>query len=204
MLTRVAAKRAAEICEHYGPSNDAQKLLHEDLTPAQFVERLFEAGQYRDVIDFLARALPKQEAIWWACMSVRHAMGPNLPPDEFAILKTAVEWVLKPEEANRRAAQVAGKAAGFGTPAGLVALAVMCAGGSLTDANFPVVPPKPYMTPQSVAGSIVLASAKNNRENMPEVQRELAELGIAIAEGKVPLPSAIADHPSTSTFRNRP
>ncbi len=184
MFTKVSYKQAEEVCVLYRVSKDARKLLGSDMTPWQFVQTLIQAGRFADAVDFLAHALPKRDAIWWACVSVRHALGPALPPPEFAALKAAVEWVLEPEEPKRRAAHAAGEAATFATPAGGVALAVFGSGGSLIPPNFPEVPPDPSMTAHAVAASINLASVQVASKTIPDVQRELVELGIAIAEGK--------------------
>ena len=133
--------------------------------------------------------LPKREAIWWACLSVRHAQGSALAPNEFEALKAAVEWVLEPDEEKRRAAQSAGEKANFGTPAGCAALAVYGSGGSLGPAIYPDVKPGPYMTAQAVSGSITMASVQGDPRLVHDVRRELAELGIAIAQGKFKWPA---------------
>jgi len=186
---KVSAKTAAEVCGHYELSESAEKVLGDGVTPRQFVGQLVELRQYVDAFDFLAHALPKREAIWWACLSVRHAQGPALPAKEFAALKAAVEWVLEPDEPNRRAAQAAGEAADFRAPAGCAALAVYGSGGSLGPAIFPDVPPGPYMTAQAVSGSITMASAVGDPGAMPDLRRDLVELGIAVAEGKITWPA---------------
>jgi hypothetical protein len=190
VLTKISAKTAAEVCGLYGLSTSAQKLLRADLTPQQFVEMLFQAGLYVDAFDFLAHALPKRDAIWWACLGVRHALGSTLPPEQFAALKAAVEWVLEPDEPKRRAAQAAAQTAGYATPAACAAVAVFGSGGSLGPGNFPDVPPEPTMTAQAVSRGIILASVRVDSRTITEVQRELVELGIAIAEGRITWPAA--------------
>jgi hypothetical protein len=188
-LTKVSARTAAEVCGSYKPSKKSMERLKAGFTPLQFVEALAESRQYLDAFDFLAHALPKREAIWWACLAVRHAQGPALPPKECTALKAAVQWVLEPDETRRRAAQEAGTAAEFSTPAGLAALAVYGSGGSLGPAKFPEVPPEPYMTAQAVSGSLALASVRVDPQSVLEVQRELVELGLAIAREKLSWPS---------------
>ena len=131
-LSTMSTTTAAEIRARYEPSPAVARIECGDLTPRQLVDVLVESGLYLDTIDFLAHALPKREAVWWACLGVRHTLGAALPPKEFAALKAAVEWVLEPDEPKRRAAQAAGEAADFGTPAGCAALAVYGSGGSLT------------------------------------------------------------------------
>ncbi len=202
-LVKVQAKTAAEVCEHYKLSKDARDLLRDGLTPRHFVDLLVQANRYRDAFQFLAHALPRREAVWWACLGIRHAQGSELPPKEFLALKAAVEWVLEPDEPHRRAAQAAGEAADFGTPAGCVAMAVYGSGGSLIPANLPVVPPEPYMTAQAVAGSITMACVQGDPRCMRDLQRELAGLGIEIAEGKITWPTATKVTPRSSASGNR-
>ncbi len=115
-------------------------------------------------------------------------MGTAMPPKQQAALKAAVEWVLDPDEPKRREAQEAGQDADFGTPAGCAALAVYGSGGSLTPANLPEVPPGPYLTAKAASGGIALAAAEVSPEVFVDVHRELVELGILIAEGKVAWP----------------
>jgi hypothetical protein len=191
---KVSASSAAEICGRYEPSEGARRMQREGLTPRQFLELLVQAGQFRDAAEFLAHALPRREAIWWACLGVRHAYGGALPPNQVAALKAAVEWVLEPDESRRRLAQAAGEAADFGTPGGCVALAVYASGGSLIAPNLPEVAPEPYMSAQAVSASIGMASGQGDPGTVAALQRELVELGIAIAEGQViwPVPSSIA------------
>jgi hypothetical protein len=200
-LAKVSAKKAAEVCGLYRLSKDVEELLRADLSPGQFVQVLLEEKRYVEAFDFLAHALPKREAIWWACLSIRHAQGPALPPREFAALKAAVEWVLEPDEPKRRAAQAAGEAADFATAAGCAALAVYGSGGSLGPAEFPDVPPEPCMTAQAVSGSITMASVQGNRRSTSEIRHELVELGIAIAEGKSTWPKAVAKPPTVGSAR---
>jgi hypothetical protein len=189
MWPKVTAKTAAEICGTYKLSADAEKLLRAEATPLQFAESLVQAGLYLDAFAFLAHGLPKREAIWWACLSVRHILGPELPPKERVPLKAAVEWVLEPDEAKRRTAQAAGEVADSAALAGKAALAVYASGGSLIAANLPVVPPPATMTARYVLGCLTLASVRGNPGTFPVVQRELVDLGIAIAQGKVVWPS---------------
>jgi hypothetical protein len=175
----------------YEPSPTAVKIQRDDLTPRQFVDALVEAGQYSDAVDFLAHALPKREAVWWACLGVRHALGFGLRAEERAALSAAVAWVLEPDEPNRRTAEAAGELADFGSAAGCVALAVYASGGSLTASNLPEVPPDAFMTAKAVAASLALASVQGDPTAIPALQRELVDLGLSIAEGKTVCPPVL-------------
>jgi hypothetical protein len=204
--SKIGATTAAEVCAEYEPTPDAIKIHRAGSTPQQFVEQLVQAGQYLDAIDFLAHALPKRDAVWWACLGLRHALGGTLTPQAFAALKAAAEWVLEPDEPRRLAAQAAGEAADFGTPAGCIALAVYGSGGSLTPSNLPEVPPEPFMTAKAVSASLAMASVQAADPGaIPQVQRQLVELGMAIGEGKMGVPhvarTPVLPAPSRDTDR---
>src|SRR5262245_44734732 len=92
---------------------------------------LLEQEQYPRAVRLLAEALPKREAVWWACQCVRHAGGPELATLAVAALRAAEQWAADPSEDNRRAAYTAAQPVGFGTPAGCAALAAFLSGGSL-------------------------------------------------------------------------
>jgi hypothetical protein len=208
-LAKLGTATAAEICSRYKLSRHAKKLFLAEQTPSEFLGVLMQAKRYVDVFDFLAHALPAREAVWWACLAVRHAQGNELPAEHRQALRASVEWVLQPDEPRRRAAEAAGQAADYGTPAGSVALAVYGSGGSLTPANLPEVPAEPFMYAKAVAGSLALASVQGDPLAIPDLQRELAELGLAIADGKVACPVAFEQKteessPPEGAFRKRP
>jgi hypothetical protein len=208
-LAKLGTAKAADICARYQLSRHAKKLFGAEQTPSEFLGVLMQAKRYVDVFDFLAHALPAREAVWWACLGVRHAQGNELPAEQRQALRASVEWVLQPDESHRRAAESAGQAADYGTPAGSVAFAVYGSGGSLTPANLPEVPAEPFMYAKAVAGALALASVQGDPLTIPDVQRELVELGLAIADGKVACPVAFEQKteessPSEGASRKRP
>src|SRR5262249_33109419 len=128
-LTRVTAKTAQEVAGQFELGEPARKLLRDYLTPRQFLDLLVADKLYLDGTRFLGHALPKREAVWWACVCVGQEADPaaKVAP----ALQAAVKWVVEPSDANRRAAQAPGEADNFATPAGFVAMAVFWSGGSL-------------------------------------------------------------------------
>jgi hypothetical protein len=179
LLAKVPAKTAQEVCARYQPSRAAAEALQNGLTPGQFVETLAQAKKYQDAMEFFIHALSPREAVWWACLAIRHAHGQTLPPKEQAALKAAVEWVLEPDEPKRRAARGAAEASGFDTPAGCAALAAGCVS---SDQSFPLT--------RAVANALAMSCAKVERQIVPALHRELFELGLAIAKGKAAWPNA--------------
>jgi hypothetical protein len=182
-LAKVTAKTAAEVCKHFPLDEEAKKLLRDGLTPAQFLTALIEKQQFPDAVRFLAHALPKREAVWWACLCARAVAGSNLPPPIAAALQAAEKWVVDPSEENRRAAMPAAEAAEFKTPAGCAAVAAFWSGGSLGPPNVPAIPPGEYLTAHGVAGAVMLAAVQSEPEKAPEKYRKFLAQGIEVANG---------------------
>src|SRR5207245_1179123 len=149
----------------------------------QFINTLMEKQQFPDAVRFLAHALPKREAVWWACLCARASAGSKPPPNIAAALQTAEKWVVDPSEENRRAAMPAAEAAEFKTPAGCAAVAAFWSGGSLVPPNVPVVPPGEYLTAHGVAGAVMLAAVVSEPEKAPEKYRTFLTQGIEVANG---------------------
>jgi hypothetical protein len=187
-LTKVKAARAAELCRHFDLKEEARPLLHDELSPGEFIDLLLANKQYAAAIGFVAHALPPREAVWWGCLCLWHAAGPNLPPVDETACKAAVQWVLEPTEDYRKAAQVPGEKAGFGTPAGGLAMAATWTGGSLAPPGAPAVPPGPFMPAKAVAGAVLLAALKVDPVKILDTQRLFVELGVGVAEGRFTWP----------------
>jgi hypothetical protein len=182
-LSKVSAKTAAEVCKRFPLGDDAKKLLRDDHTPRQFLDILLAQKQNVDAVRLLAHALPKPEAVWWACLCARHVAGANPPPKVAAALQAAEKWIADPSEDNRRAANVAAEAVEMGTPAGCAAVAAFWSGGSLGPPNVPAVPPGEHLTAHGVASSVMLAAVQTEPAKAPEKYRKFFELGIEVGNG---------------------
>jgi hypothetical protein len=182
-LAKVAAKTAAEVCQSFPLGEAARKLLRPELTPTQYLASLMQEQLDLDAIRFLAYALPKREAIWWACVCARRVHGLTPPAASNAALLAAEKWVADPNEDNRRAAMPVAEAAGFRDPAGCVAAACFWSGGSLAPPNLPVVPPGEHLTAHGVASAILLAAVFTEPAQASEKHRAFLKLGLDVARG---------------------
>jgi hypothetical protein len=182
-LTKVTAKTAAEVCKNFPLGDEAKKLLREGLTPRQFLDVLVEKQQFPDAVRFLAHALPKREAVWWACLCARQAHGPNPPAPLGPALQAAEKWTSDPSEDNRRAAQTAAQAGAMGSPAGCAALAAFFSGGSLAPPNVAAVPPGETLTAQMAAGAVLLAAVLTEPHKAVEKYRKYVALGVDVGNG---------------------
>ena len=180
---RVAAARAAEVCATFALDEEARPLLKDGATPEAFFAELAARELHAEAARFLAHALPKREALWWACQCVRLAC-PAPPPEQKAALEAAEKYVEVPTDSNRRAAMTAAEAADFGTPAGCAAVAAFFSAGSLAPPDLPPVPPPEHLAARSVANAVVLSAVYAEPEKAPEKYKQFLDLGRAVAAGK--------------------
>src|SRR5262249_43825262 len=117
-LTKIEARTAAEVCHRFKLSDGAAAVPCDGKTPRACLDELASAGHLTDAEAFLAHALPKREAVWWACACAREAVGPSPPAPVAAALDAAEAWAADPVDDKRRRAMAAAEALGFGHPAG--------------------------------------------------------------------------------------
>lgn len=138
-------------------------------TAAEGVERLEAHGFRNEVARLAAHALPKREAVWWACMCAGAVPDPALPAADASAKQAAEAWVRKPtDDALRRAAWDAAQATAFRSPEAWAAVGAFWSGGSLAPAGQPEVPPAPHLTGVAVSGAVVMAAVRGRPERAPE------------------------------------
>ena len=115
-----------------------------------------------------AHALPKREAVWWACMCAAHTAPAGSAPPDLKPRECAEAWVRQQSDEHRHAAMEEAKRAGFQTPEAWAAVAAFWSGDSLTPPSVPPVPPPPHLTGVAVAGAVALASVRGPAERQPQ------------------------------------
>ena len=182
-LSRVGFKTAAEVCKRFEIGAPAAALLKPEHSPDRYLDVLMEQKQWPAAIQFLAHALPRAEAVWWACLSARSAAGPSPVPAAKGALEAAEKWLGDPSEANRNAAFPAAQAAGLSTPAGSAALAAFISGGSIGPPHVPPVPPGEHMTGQLAGASVLLAAVQNDPAKAVEKFQAFLAKGVEVGKG---------------------
>lgn len=178
----VFASPTASLAAGEAPLGDeARALLANDPAPAPYLNALAARGLFADAVQFLAHALPKREAVWWACLCSREAQGASISAEAEAALRAAERWAAGPDEPSRRAAEAAAALAGVGTPAGCAATAAFWSEGSLAPPHVQDVPPPLYLTARGVAGSVLLAAVATEPERAGERFRRFLALGLDVA-----------------------
>jgi hypothetical protein len=158
----------------------AAALVRPDLPPAGFISLLLEQQLFPDAVRFLAHALPKREAVWWAWICAKRSAGENPKPAIRAALDATEQWIAQPTEAHRRAAKAAADEAGMGVAAGCAGLAAFFSGGSLAPPEAPPVPPGEYLTAKAVSGAVIFAAVSQEPAKAPEKFRAFVAQGMDV------------------------
>jgi hypothetical protein len=179
-----AMSEAARIAGLAGLPARARRWLATDREPRGYLDRLVAEGMPAEAIEFLACALPKRQAVWWACLCVWHACRSEAGTRRLADLESAIRWVIDPCEAKRQACAQADAMAALRAPAGSLAMAVAWSGGSLAPPGLPVVPPPDYLTGRAAGNAILLAAVEREPQEYLRHYRQFLALGLEVADGK--------------------
>ena len=149
--------------------------------PQDLIQRLRDDEQVVEAINFLAHALPKREAIWWAWSCARIAAGEEPPAAIRASLEATGRWIQEPTDANRRHAYELAQKADMATPAGCAGAAAFFSGGSLGPPDQPELPPDEFQAAKAIAGAVLLAAVKDPLEAKATLQDHL-DRGLEVAD----------------------
>jgi len=146
-----------------------------DQPPIDFLNALSSAGAFPAAVAFCAYLLPRREAVWWACGSVRALEG-NIARDKAAGLLAAEAWVYHPDEDDRQTAWKIGTVGDPNSAPTWLALAAGWSGGFRVTGKTQVPTPH-YMTARAARIAILVSAAK-----LGKIEREV-RLRSCIAEG---------------------
>jgi hypothetical protein len=154
---------ARDLFEAFETAREDIPVEPSDTPSLQFVNALVAAGDLRNAISFCAYLLPRREAVWWACQSVRAISG-RLSGDDDACLQAAEAWVNEPEEQQRWAALDLGMAGEKTSAATWAALAAGWSGGAMVRNDHGAGLAPPHATPKAVIAAILICTATMQRE----------------------------------------
>jgi hypothetical protein len=170
----------ADICAVSELGDDAKGLVRDGQSPRAYLNLLIENRHFPDAVRFLAHALPKREAVWWAWICARRSAGAE-PPQKIKVSLDATEkWIAQPTEEHRRAAMQAAQDAELTTAAGCAGLAAFFSSGSLGPPNAPVVPPGDYLTAKAVSGAVIFAAVAVEPEKSAEKFHAFLSQGVEV------------------------
>jgi hypothetical protein len=122
----------------------------------EFLRKLAAEEKWDAAISYCAYLLPRREAVWWGCQSLRRIISRPAPPDS-AALDAAEAWVREPEDYLRRSALDLGTQGDPGRPATWMALGAGWSGGSVAPPEFGVVLATPYQTARAIRAGLLIA-----------------------------------------------
>src|SRR4051812_472127 len=151
-----------------------------DHPPIDFVKALLSSGKLADALTFCAYLLPRREAVWWACASVRR-LQPDIPREDADGLRAAEAWVAMPDDDHRRAALAIGSGGDTSHPATWLALAAGWSGGVETS-GASQLPIPAYMTARAARIAVLLSAGKlGSGRRQAGMQSSIVD-GIRLAE----------------------
>ncbi|OYW31289.1 MAG: hypothetical protein B7Z15_07710 [Rhizobiales bacterium 32-66-8] len=187
-LPKLRFAHAAALCGILEPGENARTLLVPGMSASGFLAALAEAGEVIDAIRYLAVALPRREAVWWACACRRKFLPPDLPEAEARAWQAAEDWVYDPVEPKRRVCFAPGEALKFETAGAYAALGAFWSGGSLAPPEVSlVVPPGDGLTGAAVAASVILCCVPGPAKSTGARHAAAFAIGTDIANGGVGL-----------------
>lgn len=192
-LIKLSARQPVEAYRYFKIEleDGAVGLLCNDPTPSQFLRLLIEQGYYLDAIHYLAHALPKRDAVWWACLCAHSVSDDGLSPESITALEATEAWVREPNEDRRRAAMAAAERTDMDTAPSLAALGAFFSGGSIAPPDHKEIPPAEELTGRMVSAAIMLAAVSPDLEKARERYRLFLSQGIYIASGGLAPKSAM-------------
>lgn len=153
-------------------------------TAAEAVELLEAKGFRNEAVRLTAHALPKREAVWWACMCANAVPDPGLSAPDAAARLAAEAWVRKPtDDTLRRAAWDAAQKTEFRSPEAWAAVGAFWSGGSMAPEGQPVVPPASHLTGVAVSGAVVMAAVRGHPERAQDRMQRFLVAARDIASG---------------------
>ncbi len=185
-LPKVRFSLAAQMFAILEPSEEVAALSPPDQPAADLIVALAGAGQYVDAIRYLAVALPRREAVWWACVVGETMLGEITTADspEGAAWKAAEAWVYEPTELRRQATYPVADALKFNTAGAYAALGAFWSGGSLAPPESgQVVPPGDGLTGSAVGASILLSCVPGDARAIGKRHMAALSIGADIANG---------------------
>ena len=145
----------------------ARNLVARLTAVADMVTALAQAGFGIEATRILSHALPKREAVWWACMCALHTAPADLTEADRKVRELAESWVRQQNMEAARAAMAEARRTGFQSPEAWAGVGAFWSGESLAPPEVPAVTPPPHLTGVAVAGAVALASVRGDAARQP-------------------------------------
>ena len=154
-----------------------------DPSPIDFLNALLSTGELPDAVTFCAYLLPRREAVWWACGSVRTLAADVAQDCAAAGLLAAEAWVSQPDDDRRQAALDIGTRSDRNSALTWLALAAGWSGGYQIAGGKQIALP-PCMTARAVRIAILFSAARTAGAERQSGLRSCIAEGIRLAEAE--------------------
>jgi hypothetical protein len=181
--SKIAGRELAALRPVVALPADAAAAVNDCRLVTEALDVLEAGGFLMEATRLLAYALPKREAVWWACMCAAHTAPPDLPEPDRLAREAAEHWVRQQGDENRRAAMRQAEATTFEAPEAWTAVAVFWSGETIGPEDQPPVPPPPHVTGKAVAGTVYLAAVRSDPSRVNTRLKRFLESGRNIAAG---------------------
>ncbi len=182
-LSKIAGKEMAALRTVVAlPARAAATVKDCRLVP-EAIDRLEAGGFLVEASRLLAYALPKREAVWWACMCAAHTAPADLPEPDRLAREAAELWVRQQGDKNRRAAMRLAEATTFEQPEPWAAAAAFWSGETIGPEDQPAVPPPLHAAGKAVAGTVYMAAVRTDPNRETARLKRFLESGRNIAAG---------------------
>jgi hypothetical protein len=179
-MARLRFETVRDLFEAFPVASDELMVEPTDAPCLDFVKSLLDQDEGAKAAGVCAYLLPRREAVWWACRSVR-TLNPERSNEENQCLMAAEEWVKEPEEDHRLAALEIGNQTSHKLPASWLARAAGFAGGSMPFGEGISVPVAIDQTARAVRFAVLSAVARVAPNARSDLLRGCVEDGIKIA-----------------------
>jgi hypothetical protein len=177
-LSKLLGSRLADLVPLLFLTEPAAGLVAQCADTLAALQALEAADLLTEATRLTSHALPKREAVWWACMCARHTAPAAMPPADQRALEDAEAWVFKGEDALRRRAFEHAQESNFASPEAWAGVAAFWSGESMAPLGQATVPPAPHLAGTAVAGSVLLSAVRD------PVERRAARLGRFLAASR--------------------
>jgi hypothetical protein len=185
ILPKLRFEMAEQLFSIIKPSDEISSACTASMSTINFLNMLSQKKLLVDAIRYLAIALPRREAIWWACATRRRFFTfNNNDLNEQKAWDLVEDWVYNPIEEHRLKSHAIAEELEFKTPGAYGAMSVFWSGGNIAPAGAgQVIPPGPNLTGTAVGASILLMCAKGNPQGAEERQQAALDIGLDVAYG---------------------
>jgi hypothetical protein len=179
-VARLRFETARDVFEAFQGAEHELNLEPTDDPSLDFLASLTSSGEFDKAVGFCAFLLPRREAVWWGCRSVRKFI-PKRTLDEEEGIRVAEEWVREPGEERRRIALELGTRYSVKLATTHLAQAAGCAGHSFSIGAGDPIPIRPDQTARCVRSAILVAGCRLTLAERPDLMQSCLEDGAKIA-----------------------